>query len=556
MRNALLFTFLATGLVPAALRAQVVVLNETTRFVAHDGAADAQYGTGIALDGRTMAVGSWMSGPGYQRGSVYVYGWNGSSWIFRQRLTPNDPATQYRFGEKLSLQGDRLAIGCSWDGVGSYQSGAVYVFERSAGVWTQCVKLKGSNVVADRMLGRSVALDGDTIVAGAPFERWPYTLPGNVHVFRLVAGSWSEEAVLSATGPSISAALGRSVALQGDRLVAGAPGSTYSPGPSASSVRVYTRVGSSWTQTAVLAPGGADQLFGQGVALDGNRIVAGAPGALTYDGDGRAYVYDLVSNVWTLTQTLRGHDTETNARFGESVALSGTDLVVGATSIPATPSGGLGAVYTFALQAGVWNPQFKLRQSSPGQRDNFGLELALDGARVLVAAPEDDDLGVDSGAAFLFPIQAVLLGTASCLGDGSAGPCPCGNTTPTTAMSGCSNSTGGGSRTYAVGSLSIASDDLVVHVLGVPNTTVQLSASNATQPAITFGNGLLCLASPIMVRTRTATSQAVSFGPGLSATAPWIAGQTWSFQALHRDAPSTCTARRNSSNVVQIAFVP
>lgn len=544
------FLLASAGFTPSAT-AQIIGATEAVKLLANDGNSGDYYGKSVALDGTTLAIGAWMDDHlGDQAGSVYVYVLNGPNWVLQQKLTVTTVSSQYRFGESLSLQGDRLAVGCAWDGVGAYQSGAVYVFERSGTVWTQTAKLKGSNVFYNRNLGRSVALDGDTIAAGAPIECCFSNPPGNVYVFRLVGGVWIEEAVLSGQGALASAALGHSVALAGDLLVAGEPHFRYTTNAQTPGfAHVYLRTGSVWTETQRLSnPSGyMNGLFGQSVAFEGNTIVIGAPEGPVH---GQAYVFEDVGGTWTLTQQLLPNDERVAGEFGESVAIEGAQIAVGAPLA-------VGGVYVFERSAGTWTQRSKLIQSEAGLSDRLAGAVTLDGGRLLAGAQSDDDLGTESGAAFLYALPAVSVGTPFCAGDGSAGPCPCGNESTPGHQLGCRNYFGQGAWLFAVGSASASVDDLELHAFGGLTRRSFLVASTVSGAAATYGNGLSCLSSPFLVRSAAPIGgqSYARFGPGLGATAGWGPGQTWYFQQFYRDA-GTCNGGKNASNAVAVTIAP
>src|SRR5262249_6682554 len=127
---------------------------------------------------------------------------------------------------------------------------------------------------------------------------------------------------------------GRSVAISGDTVVAGAQFDKIGANEGQGSGYVFTRNGTVWTQQKKLnSPDGeARDLFGRAVGLSGDTVVVGAPdddiGANF--GQGSAYVFTRSGAVWTLQQKLTSDDGEAIDLFGSAVALSGDTLAVGA----------------------------------------------------------------------------------------------------------------------------------------------------------------------------------------------------------------------------------
>lgn len=99
-------------------------------------------------------------------GSVHVFVRRGDQWTLQQRLSAPDDSMQDLFGYSVSLQQDRLAVGAPFDATNARYSGAVYMFERSAGSWSAPQKIKSATPSASDLVGWIIALDGDTLVAG------------------------------------------------------------------------------------------------------------------------------------------------------------------------------------------------------------------------------------------------------------------------------------------------------------------------------------------------------------------------------------------------------
>lgn len=213
------------------------------------------------------------------------------------------------------------------DNPGAANSGSIYIFRRNgSGVWTQEAKLVGSSVVADRRLGWSVAIDGDVIVAGAPQFSLLTTTPGKAHIFRYVGSSWTEEAVIGAATAGDNH-FGYSVAIDGDRVAVGAPFDA------AGLAYVFRYSGTGWTQEAFVSgcsSAGGDR-FGEAVAIQGLQLVIGAP---LNDNNGQAsgscYEFRRSGTIWTSIAKLFPCEGTDGDQFGSAVALSGLVVVAGA----------------------------------------------------------------------------------------------------------------------------------------------------------------------------------------------------------------------------------
>jgi hypothetical protein len=116
----------------------------------------------------------------------------GAAHALEQRLVASDGADGDGFGRSVAIEGDTAVVGAP---TGPDYRGAVYVFTRSGDSWTQSAKLTASDRESGARLGSSLAIDGDTIVAGAPQYRICHLSdcsgPGYASVFSTTANAFS-----------------------------------------------------------------------------------------------------------------------------------------------------------------------------------------------------------------------------------------------------------------------------------------------------------------------------------------------------------------------------
>ena len=429
------------------------------------------FGYSVSLSGDTLAVGArnessaatgvngdQSSNAAANSGAVYVFTRSAGVWTQQAYLKASNPGTGDLFGWSVSLSGDTLAVGAIEEdsaatGVNGDQSssaatdsGAVYVFTRNAGVWTQQAYLKASNTGgADPVtpfgdyFGWSVSLSGDTLAVGAIEEDSAATGvdgdqssnaatdSGAVYVFTRNAGAWTQQAYLKASNAGTDDYFGFSVSLSADTLAVGAWGefsaATGVNGDQSSNaarysgaVYVYTRNAGVWTQQAYLKASntGGNDNFGDAISLSGDTLAVGAnyeaSVATGVNGDqdsnaaadsGAVYVFTRNAGVWTQQAYLKASNSEGYDWFGASVSLSGDTLAVGAVyeSSAATgvngdqgsnSAGDSGAVYVFTRSAGVWTQQAYLKASNSGEDDQFGYWVSLSGNTLAIGAPYED----------------------------------------------------------------------------------------------------------------------------------------------------------------------
>jgi hypothetical protein len=331
-----------------------VILTPQQRLIAADGAYFDHSGYAVALDGDTMVVGApWNnSGANYQRGSVYVFTRNGATWTLQQKLIADFSGLNACFGWSVALDGDTLAVGAPGDTInGNVSRGSAYVFTRSGATWTQQQKLIASDGEAVDQFGEAVAIDGDTLVAGAGADKIGGNVSqGSAYVFMRSGATWTQQQKLIANDGAPGAFFGRSLALDGDTLAVGAPDDTINGKASQGSAYVLTRNGATWTQQQKLTGNvsAAYDHFGRSVALDGDMLVAGAYGDDFGDSadQGSAYVFARSGPTWHQTQQLQTGYGE-SAAFGFSVALSNNTLVVGSAFDNIGGNSMQGSVYVY-----------------------------------------------------------------------------------------------------------------------------------------------------------------------------------------------------------------
>lgn len=198
----------------------------------------------------------------------------------------------------------------------------------------------------------------------------------------------TEDAKVTPEPPSFGDAFGQSVALSGNTLVVGAPSHDQGAG----SVFVYVREGSGWRQEAALSPG-VGRSFGSEVAVFGDRI------AVCSDVGHRVYTYWRQDGVWAEEAKIeRRRD-----GFGNALALTRDQLLVGAFGQD-TPAGvHAGAVFVYTAGFAGWNLEQRLVASDASDGDRFGWALAVHDSTLIVGSIGDDHAGgVDAGSAYVF----------------------------------------------------------------------------------------------------------------------------------------------------------
>jgi hypothetical protein len=386
----------------------------------------------VAVVGAPNATGTnaSVSNTGVAYVFVALNGWQNMTET--AQLTASDGANGDQFGASVSINGTTIVVGaplacipaqsCAAP-VGQWQ-GAAYVFVKpSNSNWqstTENAKLTASDGAASDQLGYSVAVNGNTIIAGAPFA----TVGGNyaqggAYVYVAPSGVWSsmtETAKLTTATGTVWDNFGKSVAISGSTAVVGSPYSQLSANQLRGAAFVFVAQAGVWptTPTArLLASDGvtADEFGYVAISGDATTIVVGAPwnnalNAGTGGQQGAAYVFSQPSGGWiNMTQTAKLTATD-GARpnyFGNTVAISSDNstIALGAPNYtvpnqqPSLVSEG--AAYVFFQPSGGWTNSSEGASVVGGTANYlFGSGAAVNSGTMVVGAPGADAVYVFS----------------------------------------------------------------------------------------------------------------------------------------------------------------
>ena len=379
---------------------------------------DEEFGSSVAIDGTTVAVGTLIrdepihDGVGIHAGGAYVFDVDEGE-ASRHALTAQLSLPHDHFGASVAVSGDAVMVGAYLTDTAGFDAGSASVFERDlggVGAWGRRVTL-GADLSYGDLFGFSVAVSGDTALVGAPNDDMLRRDSGAVFLFvRAPNGAWALDRKLTALDASVTQRFGWSVALDGDTAVVGVP-RDRERGSVAGAFYVFGRdVGGpgAWGQEAKLWPAAVasgDQL-GSAVAVRGDTIVVGAPlsdelrDGLSYRDIGSAHVFGRdAGGAWIEQATLRPGAPDPDARFGSAVAVDGDVAVVGAPR-----HGGAGAAFVYERDTGgtdAWGQTAGLA-GDPSTFSGFGTAVDVDDVTVVVGAPHSDLQQPDGGAAYAY----------------------------------------------------------------------------------------------------------------------------------------------------------
>jgi len=264
----------------------------------------------------------------------------------------------------------------------------------------------GDTTAPGDQLGAGVALDGDLLVATAPGHDLDGADVGAAFVYRKAGGEWLHEATLVPSDRNGDSTRLRTVGAAGDTVVACSTDAVSGGVPTAGSCWVFERVGTTWTETARIEPPVPAVLlnFGFSVALADDIVAIGAPGDQVAGIDsGAVFVFRRIGSVWSLEQKLVASDGSARDGFGWSVDLAPSgNLAIGA---PRRNLGGdqPGAAYVFGRSGGSWSELTSV--VPPGALDEAAAGTAVvfaDDATLVVGSPQWDGSGTDVGRVDVF----------------------------------------------------------------------------------------------------------------------------------------------------------
>lgn len=322
------------------------------------------------------------------------------------KLTDSDGLTGDRLGYAIAISGDTVVVGAPFDTLGNTGSdrGSVSVFVRTGTTWTQQAKLTASDGANEDHFGKAVAISGDTIVVGAPDDDINNrSAQGSAYVFVRSGTTWAEQQKLTAGDGDQNELFGNSVAISGDTVVVGAMFHPVGGNTAQGAAYVFARSGGAWSQQQKLtaADGAAGDNLGTSVAIDGNTVVAGAPGndSGAAQSSGAAYVFARAGASWAEQQKLTASNVVSFEGFGAAVAVSGNTAVAG-TRRGVT---NVGNAYVFARAGSTFVFQQELVAGDGVPATGFGLAVAVSGEAIVVGA-RADDIGAsdDQGSAYVF----------------------------------------------------------------------------------------------------------------------------------------------------------
>jgi PKD repeat protein len=312
------------------------------KIVASDRNSSDYFGCSVSISGNYAIVGArWedhdANGGNTKNnsGSVYIFKNNNGTWAQTQKIVASDRSDNDYFGHEVSIYGNFLAVGTPYEG--SIDAGAVYIFKKHNGLWTQSQKIVSNYRGTDFQFGYSVTLNSNFIIVGSRFDSYdennsnPLTNAGAAYIFKNINGSWILNKKLVASDREAQDKYGWSVSIDSNFAVVGASyenndakGGSYLA--NAGSAYIYANKNGNWTQIQKIVAFDRNQndFFGYGISISDESIIVGAI-FNDYDSNnlnaiqnaGSAYTYNLSNTnflIWGNDTIISNGDTLTKSK--------------------------------------------------------------------------------------------------------------------------------------------------------------------------------------------------------------------------------------------------
>ncbi len=525
--------------------------------------------TTVELSGNLVfsgAPGERVSGSSDATGAVYVHVQDTMSltWSHLDKLQPAGLSGPDGFGSSMDRSGNTLAIGApNKINVLATKEGTVYVMthDGTGTNWTVDAVLNPSDGVLADGFGTSVAIDGDYMLVGAPYQDATGVNKGAVYAFEKIGGVWTETQKILPPAGVTGTQFGNQVAMVGDLAVMGGPSVTM-PGQNGGALISFLRDGTGqYSDVQFIQPAGIGiaDFFATSVDLVGDLLVAGT----THDDDGgsnagavHVFRYDGMTQTFTEEAKLVHSNPASSDFLGKSVATDGVTIVAGGTGI--NPAGGSIAYRDTGLGWAVWR---KVQPQELGSNGTAGNAVAVAGDVVLTGDATDNSLFFQGGATFVTNISVADQndnGVGDLCEDVGVNYCD-----PAVA-----NSTGQPGEISAIGSPFVSDNQITLQASQLPSFQFGIFITSQTpgfiaNPGGSLGN--LCFGGALGRYNQggqifgTAGNGTASLiidltqTPQPSGFVSVMAGETWNYQAWHRDTVGG-QSESNFTNAIGITF--
>lgn len=368
------------------------LVTERHRVEATNLTNNSRWGHSLSSESEVAIVGARnydMPGPvGGGEGAAFIFIKSGDQWIEQTRINASDLQSGDNFGYAVAVQGDYVFVGAPR--AGSSDQGAVYIFHKSGNSWSEVGIINASDGQNGDYFGEYLDVDGNYLIVGAPkADVGGVTNSGAAYVYYNSGGTWTQQAKIFPANPVGTTSFPSAVAIDGTNIVCGRASSTVNGNANQGSAFIFERSGSSWIEKQEIfigSNGGVGDNFGYSVDIDGNNIIVGARyQGLNGNSSGRADLFQWNGSNWNFTDYLKPSDIIPFDSFGESVSISGDNIIVGCSQHDLNLNAA-GAAYHYQISGSKANLQHKFIAAQETQQALFGTRVSIYGSTVAITS--------------------------------------------------------------------------------------------------------------------------------------------------------------------------
>ena len=422
---------LMIGLLVVIVTTQAQNWSELIKSTASDAATGDYYGYSVSVSGDYAIVGAFGNDDAVNMsGSAYILYRNqggDNNWGEVKKITASDAAESDRFGLSVSISGNYAIVSAKNNNDNGLSSGSAYIFHKDQGGadnWGEVKKITASDADASDQFGYAVSISGNYAIVSATYNQDNGYGTGSAYIFYKDQGgadNWGEVKKITASDATLDDNFGFSVSISGSYAIVGARYNDDGGSMSGSAYIFNKDQGGTdnWGEVKKLlaSDDDANDNFGHSVSISGNYAIVGSPGNDDDGGSsGSAYIFykDQGSvNNWGEVKKLTASDAASSDQFGGSVSISNDNAIVGAKTNDDIGSNS-GSAYIFNINEGGannWGETMKITASDAASSDEFGASVCISSNDIIVGA------NGNTGYAYVFnkdapPMQLVFTTSA------------------------------------------------------------------------------------------------------------------------------------------------
>jgi hypothetical protein len=353
-----------------------------------EGLAGDNFGISVSISGNYAIIGASSDDgiAGVNQGSASIYQFDGSHWVFMQKLTDADGAPNDFFGTSVSVSGNYCIVGAyADDGDAGVDQGSASIYQFNGNNWVLMEKITDADAGAGDSYGRAVSVSGNKIIVGAYSDDDVAGVnQGSASIYQFDGTNWIFIQKLTDNNGASGDAFGISVCMADTYVIIGAHLDSGPVGSYQGSASIYQYDGSNWTlmQKLLDTNGGVSDFFGFSVSISANEAIVGSPnddGSAGVD-QGSVSIYKFDGNSWIRIKKQTDINGAENDHFGYSVSIGGDYIMVGANGDTVNGNFSQGSSSVYKRLGSVWQRYQYVTDPYGAAADALGYSTSIDPA--------------------------------------------------------------------------------------------------------------------------------------------------------------------------------